>query len=587
MPHFYGAVGAPILGGGHQWRPYSKRPLVIGSGRGARDARVLLQDLRKGEPRPEYGLRATATALTVLIHALVVFLVAVHPPAYTPPTDLQEQMASTEVRLIDKEKPPPPPPPPIKLPKRAKKTPAPTKPPARVKEAPEAAMPPIPQVTQSTPELELQGAVPEIQPTLQAPAPTPPTETSPPTDDSMADIEIATDLPRVIPEPSDMALPTPEVRGEGPALRVEAPATPMQPVETPHVDTRVEIGKPALEVSDATVVERRRMARVTADMSIPDVPSSHPASPEVSVTPDRAVQPDIAVEPVHVQPMQAASAQLASVPESMAIATTPALDLPVADVAEAQAPRVQMPARRADVSAPASAASVAGPETDEGHEKDEESATDRVSETQASQQASAASDSDSWLPADDRFQPSSGEGGGAAESGGNGSGDKKGYVQLAPRGNSDVMRRSSDKLGYTPTLFDQYWAPKNESLLDTFLRQVVEKMTVKHTFHLAPGVRVHCVMGPMALFIGCGGDPPRQKSSKSNDQRLNMAPADPLVPNPGAPSPAMNSTAPGVQLDNDIRCSTARVAGSPPPPGCDKAPVKPSQSDQWYPSGGR
>lgn len=579
MPHFYGAVGAPIPGR-HQWQPHSRRPLVTGSGRGSREARLLLQRLRKGHSSPEYGLRATATVLTMLVHALVVFLIMVHHPGHAPPADLPEQMASTEVRLIDKPAPPPPPPP-IKLPERPRGKTAPS---VDVKEAPEAAMPPIPQVGPSTPEIRLSGATPELNPVLEAPAPTPPAAANPPTDEAMPDVDIAQSLPRVVLETSDMALPTPTLQGDRPPEPVEAPA--VQPVPAPRTETRVEIGQPDLEVSGAIDVKRPSRKTVTAEVATPEVPAVRLAGPEVTATPEQA--PDIAVEPSRAPTVHVPSAAMAPIPEAPSETSTPALDLPVADVAEPQAPHVQAPSLRVETSAakaeaPASAATVTQT-ADETQNRRETGETQSVSGAEKqTAQTSSAQGSDSWLPASDQFEPSSGESTGAG-SGRNAAGAEdngKGYVQLEPRGNSDVMRRSSDRLGYKPTIFDQYWAPENESVLDTFLRHFVEKLTVKHTFHVAPGVRIHCVMGPLAIFIGCGGDPPRAASGKSGDDRLDMAPANPLVPGLGSSAPATSRSAPDVQVDNDVKCAMARVAGGPPPPGCAKAPVKPSQSDRW------
>ncbi len=588
MPHFYGAVGAPILGG-HQWRPHSRRPLVTGSGEGAREARLLLQRLRRGDPRPEYGLRAAAAAFTVLVHALVVFLIAVHRPAYVPP-DLPEQMASTEVRLIDKEEPPPPPPPPITLPKRPQpKPPAPSRPPEAIKEASRAAMPPIPSVVMEAPRVQVDTTRPEVAPQPTPPVPAPRAETSPPSEDTTPEIEIASDQPRVVLETSDMALPTPQIRGEGPVRPVQAPQTPAQPVPTPQVDTRVEIGTPALDVSGAVVPEAPQTRRATVEASTPEVPTVTLAGPEVSTTEPTPVQrPDIAPEAATPVRVQAPSVSLAPVPETPVDRAAPAWDLPVADVSEPQAPRVDTAAVSRDIRvatppAPAEAASATTP----ARTADTTARAGAPARDTTARQADTGDES--WLPPGDRFEPAQGgsRGGESADHGDAGDhGADKGYVQLPPRGNSDVMRRSSDRLGYKPTMFDQYWAPKNESLLDTFLRRFVEKLSVKHTFHLAPGVRVHCVMGPLAIFIGCGGDPPRQASSKSGDQRLDMAPANPLVPGLGTSAPAASRTAPDVHVDNDINCAMARVAGGPPPPGCPNAPGKPSQSDQWHPDGG-
>src|SRR6185312_2400586 len=73
-------------------------------------------------------------------------------------------------------------------------------------------------------------------------------------------------------------------------------------------------------------------------------------------------------------------------------------------------------------------------------------------------------------------------------------GEKQGalgsYVQLKPRGDTAIMSHGTPNIGYTPTRFEQDWAPEGESSIDTALRRAVEKTTVSHTFRLPRGVRV-------------------------------------------------------------------------------------------------
>ncbi|BDU23042.1 hypothetical protein [Dyella sp. GSA-30] len=155
------------------------------------------------------------------------------------------------------------------------------------------------------------------------------------------------------------------------------------------------------------------------------------------------------------------------------------------------------------------------------------------------------------------------------------------YIQLKPHGDTNVMSHGTPNLGYQSTRFDKDWTPEGESSIDTALRHAVEKTTVRHTFHLAPGVRVECVvmpLFPMSLF-GCGsGDPPPKPVDDKVYERMKLAPANPLVP----PKPAASTAAPAapVRLDNGVDCANARVAGGPIPPGClnDKlTPVEPGK----------
>ena len=165
---------------------------------------------------------------------------------------------------------------------------------------------------------------------------------------------------------------------------------------------------------------------------------------------------------------------------------------------------------------------------------------------------------------------SAGQGQGTAGSPGNGKEGVIGqYIQLKPHGDTNVMSHGTPNLGYKATRFDKDWTPEGESSVDTALRHAVEKTTVRHTFHVAPGVRVECVvmpLFPMALF-GCGsGDPPPKPVDDKVYERMKLAPANPLVP----PKPAASTAVPvaPVRLDNGVDCANARVAGGPIPPGC-------------------
>ncbi len=166
------------------------------------------------------------------------------------------------------------------------------------------------------------------------------------------------------------------------------------------------------------------------------------------------------------------------------------------------------------------------------------------------------------------------------------------YVQLRPHGDTQVMSHGTPNIGYQPTRFDQDWAPQGESSIDTALRHAVEKTTVKHTFHLPRGVRIECgvvPLLPMAL-LGCHNpDPPPKPVDAKVYDRLHLAPANPLA----APARATSSVAPApmIEVDNSAECAAARVAGGPPPPGCEgvvlpaKSAVTPaSSSSSWVPA---
>jgi hypothetical protein len=134
-----------------------------------------------------------------------------------------------------------------------------------------------------------------------------------------------------------------------------------------------------------------------------------------------------------------------------------------------------------------------------------------------------------------------------------------GYVQRGPQGDGKLMQHSSP-VTYQPTRFDKDWKEGGGSAIDDALKRAVDKSTVSHTFHVAPGVRVTCTVVAAALAGGCGfGDPskPPQPSGRSGDERLNMAPANALAP--GAPTP----NPPSVD-----ECIAIYRANKPLPQGC-------------------
>lgn len=169
------------------------------------------------------------------------------------------------------------------------------------------------------------------------------------------------------------------------------------------------------------------------------------------------------------------------------------------------------------------------------------------------------------------------------------------YVQLKPRGDTQIMRHGAPSIGYQSTPFDKYWTPEGESSIDTALRHAVEKTTVTHVFHLPRGVRVECAIRPLlpiALF-GCSNpDPPAAPVSAKVYDQLNLAPARPLAPPaPAASSAASPTPTPMVKFDNSAECAAARVAGGPLPPGCETesvpAPsphVPAAASSSWVPA---
>lgn len=131
-----------------------------------------------------------------------------------------------------------------------------------------------------------------------------------------------------------------------------------------------------------------------------------------------------------------------------------------------------------------------------------------------------------------------------------------GYVQQMPQDAAKVMQHSSP-ITYNPTRFEKDWHKSGGSSVDDALKKAVDSTTVDHTFHIAPGVRIHCAISFAALSGGCGGDPPPPPPSNDGDMRMSMAPASSLAP--GTPQ------APTHSIDE---CIAIYRAQKPLPYGC-------------------
>lgn len=110
------------------------------------------------------------------------------------------------------------------------------------------------------------------------------------------------------------------------------------------------------------------------------------------------------------------------------------------------------------------------------------------------------------------------------------------FIAQRPQGDDKVMKHDQP-LKYTETRFDADWAPVRENILQQGLRKTLEAVTVKKTFDRGNGARINC--GFAIIFLSCGGDPPAGPPKKDGDKRLNMPPANPLVPGMNPP-PAMD-----------------------------------------------
>lgn len=131
-----------------------------------------------------------------------------------------------------------------------------------------------------------------------------------------------------------------------------------------------------------------------------------------------------------------------------------------------------------------------------------------------------------------------------------------GYAPPGVQGDTRLMQHTTT-VPYKATRFEKDWDKGGGSSIDDALKKAVDKSTVTHTFHIAPGVRIHCSVSLAALGGGCGGDPPPPPPSNDGDMRMNMAPASQLAP--GSPAPK------AVSVDE---CIAIYRAEKPLPYGC-------------------
>ena len=382
-------------------------------------------------------------------------------------------------------------------------------------------------------------------------------------------------LPAAPPVPELQPIPLPAQAS--PSVNVQASLsvpTPTVPIEKPQLQA------PAVAVAEAEL-EAVPLAPAAPARIEPQAPS---AKIEVADTARRtAVQPSIE------RPQLSAPTAVAAAATPAPPATSPPAESSSPAATEQAAPSPTEAGSGRDVSrapdATPQGSDLAAPGKPEGVVAAPEGTSTSTAAQPATRQGSN--------PGRNGKQPGEGRPGGNQP--GTEQGEKQGalgsYVQLKPSGDTEIMSHGTPNIGYQPTRFEKDWAPEGESSIDTALRRAVEKTAVSHTFHLPRGVRVECTVMPLlpiALF-GCNNpDPPAKPVDDKVYERLHLAPANPVA----TPAPAASSSppAPMVRFDNSAECAAARVAGSPPPPGCEGIvlPVKPaapaSSSSSWVPA---
>jgi hypothetical protein len=426
-----------------------------------------------------------------------------------------------------------------------------------------------PPASLALPELPAQAAPPITVSSLalntEVPKSAVPTSVTP----ARAQLPAAPPVPELQPVPLP-AQPSPSVNVQ---VQLSAPA-PTVPAEKPQLQV------PSIEVAEAEL-EAVPLAPTAPARIEPSVPKA-----KLEIT-EAAKQMDVQTSIVRPQ--------LSTPPAVAAAAPAPSTSRPSAESSPAPAEQATpSPAEAAgarDVSrapdATPQGSDLATPGTPEGAPVAPESA----SATASSVPAAARLGSDRGRRGE---QPGKGQPGGHQP--GAEQGERQGalgsYVQLKPRGDTEIMRHGAPNIGYRPTRFEQDWTPEGESSIDTALRRAVEKTTVNHTFHLPRGVRVECSVKPLLpiALLGCANpDPPPKPVDAKVYERLHLAPVKPLA----APAPAASRAAPApmVKFDNAAECAAARVAGGPPPPGCEgiTLPVKPAvpapaSSTSWVPA---
>jgi hypothetical protein len=377
-----------------------------------------------------------------------------------------------------------------------------------------------------------------------------------------------------------LSAPSPTVPNEKPQVQApsievaepELDAVPLAPAAPAKVEAQAPSQK--IEVADTT-----RHAAVQPSIERPEL-----SAPEV-VKPTAAPVPDSATRKAESATSDAN--EKAKQPATSPADTSPGHDVSRAPDATPQGSDLGDPGKpegvlRESADSNNSAAAASQPAKVQGSGK-------QVADAQSGKDQSGKHQTGKALPGGNQAGAAQGVQKGSLE--GEPQGQPGSYVQLMPHGDTQIMRHTAPNLGYKPTRFEQDWAPEGESSIDTALRQAVDKTRVSHTFHLPRGIRIKCAVTPLvpiALFGCTNPDPPAKPLDQKIYDRLNLAPPNPVVAPASAASVA--TPAPLVKFDNSAECAAARVAGSPPPPGCEviTLPVKTvgpaSSSSSWVPA---
>lgn len=119
-------------------------------------------------------------------------------------------------------------------------------------------------------------------------------------------------------------------------------------------------------------------------------------------------------------------------------------------------------------------------------------------------------------------------------------------VYRAPELHGSQIYDGKSPITYKPTIFNKAWAPINQSLgaktVGRAFDKAVDKTTVQKTVTLPGGIKVHCAVSPLVLFLGCGPTAPQPPPENDHDVRLSMPPPQTLT-GKKVPLPASASSA--------------------------------------------
>lgn len=375
------------------------------------------------------------------------------------------------------------------------------------------------------------------------------------------------------PAPSLQPIPLPAQ--VAPTVNLQSSAAPLATPNVPRTSQQI-VGPVA------RLQEQPALAPVPITPAAAPTPNAAPAAPLLSIEAPKLAVPEVSLRP-----------QLSPAPS-----VTPAT--PQTEAKPSASPSSEKATAATSSPAPSTAPSSAQANEGNASTSSAPNATPQGSETANPGQPNGVIQSPSENSAQGT-QPSPSIGNGnntAGEQGGGTPGSPNGtYIQLKPRGDTEIMSHNTNLPRYRSTVFDKYWTPEGESSVDTALRHAVEKTTMKHTFNLPKGVRIECAVMPLmpvALF-GCHNpDPPAVPLPQNMYDRLNLPTQNASIPKAVAPAASAPSPAAPVVLDNSAECAAARVSGGPMPPSCGPAaltPVKPltapapaSTSRSWVPA---